>query len=151
MLSGVLSVGCQMYKSRLFVSGLALVAFLTSPVMAATVQVGTADLSINPGTGFHRIAGTTQAKPGDKVMASPEGSGQIIYEDGCIVQVKPGSVVAIVDKSPCAYQQQAFKLGAGQTDGVPLDHYYIIGAVVVGGAIAAGVLLSQDHDKGASP
>ena len=119
--------------SRLCVLGVA----FSSAADAATVQVSQTKLQIDQGKGFRSIAAATVAKAGDRVMAGPDGAGQIVYDDGCIVQVNPGAVITIGVRSPCAAG-----LNGKLPPPTPLDHY-LLGAAAVGGAVAGVVLLTQ--------
>ncbi len=110
-----------------------------SVAVAATVQVTQGQVSVNRGAGFKQVATVAQATTGDTVMAGPGGSGQIVYPDGCTVQVSPGALVTIAAQSPCA---------AGQSG--PTNTQLAVGAVAVGGAVAAVVLLNGKSNS-ASP
>ena len=92
--------GCLM---RCF-SGLALAilsVFLCAAVSAATVELVSGDVLINRGNGFQHVRGTSEVKVGDSVMARPEASARVIYDDTCWVPVKPGHVVVIAPEPPC--------------------------------------------------
>lgn len=102
------------------------------------VEVVEGQVSINQGDG--------SASPGDLVMASPDGSGKIEYADGCVVVVKPGAVAAVEEQSPCKTGRFGFRPG------------YLIGAVLIGGGVAAAIALidgggnnDKTGDKPASP
>ena len=92
---------------RSLVLGLVAGVCLVSPALAATVQPVQGQVSINRGEGFQPLAGKTQARPGDLVMASPGGEAKILYADGCMVNVKPVKVVSVGAKSPCKAQYYA--------------------------------------------
>jgi hypothetical protein len=94
-----------------------LLVFLTSALSwAATLQSGQGDLLVNQGQGFQRVEGRVDANVGDSVMVGPNGSATLSYEDGCQVQVQPGSVTTIGTLSPCASgsmaQDGGFNYGA---------------------------------------
>lgn len=108
------------------------------PLSAATVSQG---LSLDQGQGFKQVANLTGAKTGDRVMASANGSGQIVYDDGCVVQVNPGQIVVIAPQSPCA---------AGAQTGID-PTYVVVGGAVVGGSVAAALLLTGNNSSPASP
>ena len=108
---------------------------LCSAAHAATVTASQQKVFVNQGGGYHAVTGTVKVNPGDTVMAGPNGSAVVTYDDGCKVTVDPGAVVAITAVSPC-------QTGFGIDD-------FAVGAVIVGGAIGAAVLLSDD--KSASP
>jgi hypothetical protein len=108
---------------------------------AAVIEGIQGKVSLNSGSGFRGITGNGSARPGDRVFASPGGSAEIVYEDGCRVRVEPGTVVKVYAKSPC--------IGGVDASGFQPHDYLLAGAAVAGGGIAAGVLLLQGH--GASP
>ena len=69
-----------------------LAAFLmSSAASAAMVEFVEGHLSLNQGNGYKPVANIASANSGDLVMASPGGSGKIVYADGCVVEVKPGT------------------------------------------------------------
>ena len=86
---------------RLVLPAFALGLVLSSPALGANVEVVQGKVSINHGKGYQPVRGKSDAFPGDTVMASPNGSGKIVYDDGCVVEVKPGAVVAVEQTSPC--------------------------------------------------
>ncbi len=69
---------------------------------AATLEPVQGDLSINQGQGFQTVNGRIDAKVGDSVMVSPQGSATLSYPDGCKVNVQPGAVMTVAPLSPCA-------------------------------------------------
>jgi len=109
---------------------------LSSAAHAATVTTSAQKVYVNSGGGYHVVKGTVTVKPGDTVMAGPNGSAAITWPDGCKSTVAPGAVVPVTDVSPC----QA-------TTG--LDEF-AVGALVVGAGVTAAVLISN-NDNGASP
>jgi hypothetical protein len=115
------------------------------PALATTVSATQGQVLISRGQGYQQVTGSTQANPGDTVVANPGGSGQIVYPDGCTVQVRPGSIVAVAPQSPCN-QQEAPASATSNT--------LIVGAVVVIGTLAGvgiAALIIGLKDKPASP
>jgi hypothetical protein len=110
---------------------------LSTASFAATVNATSGQVLVNKGEGYRQVAGSTQANPGASVVANPGGSGQIVYSDQCIVEVLPGSVYVVAEQSPCV-------------TGLLSPGTFAIGAVVVGGGVAAYLLLGN-KDKGPSP
>jgi hypothetical protein len=118
-----------------FVASIMLVSTVEH-ALAATVHVTGGQVFLSHGEGYRRLVGSAQARPGDRVVANPGGSGQIVYSDGCKVEVKPGTVAIVTQQSPC---------GGGATVGTGGDSsLYAIGAVIVGGAVGAAALLGKD-------
>lgn len=79
---------------------------------------------VNQGRGYAPLHGAGPVQAGDSVMADLRGTGRIVYDDGCVVDVRPGSVVTVSDTSPCARPATAFEPSTG--------------LVVAGGAAALG-------------
>ena len=73
---------------------------------AATLSALHGDVMVNSGMGFRKAGGTMKVKPGDLVLAGPESSAVLSYDDGCSAPVQADSVVAIGAQSPCALQGQ---------------------------------------------
>lgn len=107
----------------------AVVAFAL-PASAATVNPA-GQVSVNQGTGFHTLKGASQVKPGDKVMVGSGGSATVVYENGCSLTLEAG-VHVVPPVTAC--QGGAASLANPTT--------IVVGAGVIGGGIAAGVLLS---------
>jgi len=88
----------------------------TTQTPAATVEPVQGDLSLNRGAGFQKIESRVQANVGDSVMVGAGGAANLVYSDGCQVNIQPGSVVSITPLSPCASgslaQDGGFNTGA---------------------------------------
>lgn len=119
--------------------GLALAAIvcLGLPSQAATVQSVQGKVSINRGGGFQPVAASAQAGPGDVVTASPGGSAQVVYGDGCKVTVNPGAVVMIQELSPCVANAYA------QVDDQPS---LVSAGLAVAGGVTGVILLATEND-----
>lgn len=117
---------------RSLIAGLCFAAVLansaTAQTATATIEPVQGDLSLNQGQGFQRVDGRVQANVGDSVMVGPGGSANLVYPDGCQVNVQPGSVVNIAPLSPCASGSLA-EDGSGNN----------LGALVFGLVFLAGV------------
>ena len=79
----------------------AVTILIATGAVAATVTTEQGEVLVNRGTGFKPAAQPMEVSAGDQVMAKPEGRGNVVYPDGCIVNVVPGVVFTIADKSPC--------------------------------------------------
>jgi hypothetical protein len=108
-----------------------------SQAWAASLQPGQGNLTINQGQGFQPVNGRVDANVGDSVMVGPGGSATVVYDDGCTVNVAPGSVTTVAPLSPCASGSYA----ADNTD--------LVGPAIMGlgaaAAIGAGVLASTNN------
>ncbi len=116
----------------------------TTSAFAAMVNATQGQVLVNQGSGYQQVAGSVDVGPGTTVVVNPGGGAQIVYPDGCAVAVQPGSVYTIAPQSPCLAQ------GGGEATSGPNGTTLAIGAVVVGGGVAA-LLLLNDGDKSASP
>jgi hypothetical protein len=126
-----------------------LVISMASQVLAATVNATSGQVLINRGQGYMMVAGSTQANAGDTIVVNPGGSAQIAYPDGCVVDVSPGSVAAISAQSPCGGGGSNSSMETAATNGVSNGTMFAIGALAVGGGVAAAFFLQKD--KSASP
>jgi len=102
------------------------VVFLTTgfcgfSALATSVVPETGEVSINRGDGFKAVLGASQAKSGDTVIVSPDGSARVVYNGQCSVPVKPGSVVRITSEPPCkntaSFDPYGTRMNAGITPG----------------------------------
>lgn len=115
---------------RVLVSATAVSALLVSGLVeAATVDSIQGRVAINRGTGFQPVTTATSGKSGDRVMASPNSSAEIVYDNGCREKVEPGQVVTIKAEPPCA--------------GLIPSNYLIPGAVVTGVVVTGIILLNK--------
>jgi hypothetical protein len=123
---------------------------MASQALAATVNATSGQVLINRGEGYTMVAGSTQAKAGDTIVVNPGGSAQIVYPDGCVIDVSPGSVAAIAVRSPCGGGGGSnSSTETAATNGVSNGTMFAIGALAVGGGVAAALFLQKD--KSASP
>jgi hypothetical protein len=93
---------------------------------------------VNRGDGYKALTGKTTVHAGHLVMAAPNGSAKVVYDDGCVVEVKPGAVVAVYETSPCQAQTGAIDTTAQAATANPRRGYIIAGVVVAG--IAGGIV-----------
>lgn len=68
----------------------------------ATVDPSHGDVLVNRGNGFDQIKRPVKVKVGNSVMVGPGSSAVIAYNDGCTVNVEPGTVKTVAPISPCA-------------------------------------------------
>jgi len=125
------------------VLALVAVAYFHSSAFAAMVNATVGQVLVNQGSGYQQVVGSTEARAGSTVVVNPGGSAQILYPDGCSVSVQPGSVYTIQSQSPC------LAADGGQASSGVSGTTLAVGAVVIGGGVAALVLLNKD--KSASP
>ena len=85
------------YGVAILLSGL----ILAAPALGASVQSIQGEISINRGDGFRAVTAPIQTRAGDLVRASRGSRAKVVYKDGCVVEVKGGTVVRVGTKSPC--------------------------------------------------
>jgi hypothetical protein len=78
------------------------VVALNVSAFGASVTAIEGSLSVNTGSGFRNLSGTTEVRAGGSVMAGPGARGEILYSDGCRIPVNPGAVSTVAPVSPCA-------------------------------------------------
>jgi len=79
---------------------MALAALCTSTTVQAAALYGA--LRANFGGGYVRVDDGTRAEPGVSVMAEPDGSGEIVYDNNCTDRVEVGEVKIVQAVPPCA-------------------------------------------------
>jgi hypothetical protein len=127
-------------------------ALVCSPVLAADASI--AQLGSVSGSVMVSAAGKTAPatagalKAGDRVIASANGKASVKFADGCVVTLKPASMITVGAKSPCASGAGLVSAQSAQpmqVGGISGEALAIGGFVVVGGAlVAVGV---NDNDK----
>jgi hypothetical protein len=123
--------------------GLSVGAFISSPTLAATVEVLQGQVSVNQGQGYKQVAAASAVSTGDQVMAAPGSRGKIVYADGCAVDVYPGAVVTVPEK---CYQPMRAGLEAPVEEARPFPWVPVLGAAVVIGVGACAVSGCFEHE-----
>ena len=76
-------------------------SLLASSANAALLISVEGAVMVNKGEGFVDVGDVAEVKPGDRVLVRGEGSAQIDYGDGCVVEVSDNQSVVIAEKSTC--------------------------------------------------
>ena len=92
-------VAILMRQMLVFLTG-ALLA--SSSATAASLENVMGAVLVNRGDGYKTIDHSAVLTPGHSVMAKPGGSARLVYDNGCVVEVRPGAVVAVRSEAPCA-------------------------------------------------
>lgn len=122
-----------------------------SAAQAARLTAISGGVLADSGNGFQLVAGSLELGAGATVMVNPDGRAELLYGDGCRVEVRPGDVVAVTDESPCS-KGAVVRTMSGS--GFFSDEYVVLGGVVVGGVIIGAVALSGgsgNSSGGSSP
>jgi hypothetical protein len=132
-------------------------ALVCSPALAADAnfaQLGAISGAVMVSTAGKTAPATAGAlKAGDRVIASANGKASVKFADGCVVTLKPASMITVGAKSPCASGAGLVSAQSAQPmqEAFGLSNSAIaVGAfVIVGGAlVAAGV---NDNNGSTSP
>ncbi len=133
--------------ARKSISVAVIAALMASSAQAALLTNVQGTVTVNQGNGYIPAASGSVVAPGDRVRVG-EGSAGIVYENGCAQTVGPGQTVLVLYAAPDC--NGGLKDGAAVETGVPTETL-VIGGLVVGGAVAAAVVLTQGTSKPASP
>jgi hypothetical protein len=119
----------------------AVAAVIAMPAFAAdaVAQLSNVSGSVSVASNGKTAPATTAAlKAGDRVVAS-KGAASVKFADGCVVNLKAGSMVTVGAKSPCASgagvvsansaQSQEF---LGMSGGAAAVTTFLLAAVVIG-------------------
>ncbi len=132
---------------RTSISIAVIAALMASGAEAALLTNIQGAVMVNRGAGFSPAGNVAEVAPGDRVRAG-QGSADIVYENGCSVKVGPGQMAVVLAAAPNC--QGGLKDGAAEETGVSTGTL-VIGGLVVAGGIGAGIALSQNNGKPASP
>lgn len=117
---------------RALIVGACALSLMSFSALAATLQPTQGRVQLNGQT----VKGPHTVKGGDVVTAGADGTATIVYSDGCILTVNPGTTVKVPEKSTCDFAAADFLVG---------------GAVVAAGVGGAIILTQDDDDHPASP
>src|SRR6187397_640305 len=117
------------FSSAAFCMGI----LVCSAASAATIDSLEVRILLNRGDGLQAVAAPTTANPGDKVMASADGNAKLRYADGCVIDIRPGAVVSVGEKSPCTAPY------LGGLEEVPQEHRFTILPFIVGAGAIVGI------------
>jgi hypothetical protein len=125
---------------------------LGSAASAATVDSIKGRILLSRGDGFVVLAAPTTANPGDRVMASADGNAKLRYADGCVIDIRPGAVVSVGEKSPCTAPYLGGLEGPVVQPGPP---FLLIGAgilaVTFGALCGNDVICEEEHEHRRKP
>jgi hypothetical protein len=108
-----------------------------TPCLAALIEPVQGNCYISHGQGFQPVKGEIDAGPGDTVMVSAGGMAEIVYSEGCKVEVVPGAVTTIAAASPCGPPSQQVVAPPPPDDGWAIGTTAALAAAGLGVAIYA--------------
>jgi hypothetical protein len=84
-------------RSVAILVGILAIAVSTHVWAGARLESLKPNVMVNSGEGYRTVRASTSVNlaNGDQVMAGPGGHGRLVYPDGCVTQVNPGSVVTV--------------------------------------------------------
>jgi hypothetical protein len=130
----------------MFAAFAAVGAMIASPALAAdasAAQIGAIKGSVMVSKDGKMVsANGAILKAGDRIVAQANGSASVKFADGCVVNLKPATMITVGAKSPCASgaglvsatqanPQQLFGLGEAATAAVA---FVVVGAIVIAAA-----------------
>jgi hypothetical protein len=122
-----------------------------TPCLAALIEPVQGNCYISHGQGFQPVKGEINAGPGDTVMVSPGGMAEIVYSEGCKIDVEPGMVTTIAASPPCGPpSQQVVQQPPPDNDGWAIGTTAALAAASLGVAIYA-VQNNNNKNCGCSP
>lgn len=135
-------------KSLLLAGVMASALASPSALEAATLTGIAGAIFVSQGAGYMPVKKPMKVNPGDSILANPGAGAQVVFDDGCVVEVQPGKVFVVGHVSPC----QA-GIGTGslkdtvvvpEEDSIALPA--IAGVVAVAGGVGLIIALSDDDD-----
>jgi hypothetical protein len=125
---------------RKLISSMVIASLIATSAQAALLSNVQGSVIVNRGDGFQPAQGGTSIAPGDRVRVIA-GSAEIVYENGCVVKLGQGQMVAVLNTPPaCRGTSPATAKSAGPAGSSDMTYYYIGGGLVLAGGLGAGAL-----------
>jgi hypothetical protein len=123
---------------RMFAAFAAVGAMIASPALAAdasAAQLGAikGSVMVNQNGKMVSANGAT-LKAGDRIVTQAGSTASVKFADGCVVNLKPASMITLAAKSPCAS-------GSGLVSAAPADASQMFGLSTAATAITAFVVV----------
>jgi hypothetical protein len=125
---------------RKLISSLVIVSLIATGAEAAVLANVQGSVIVNRGDGFQPAQSGASMAPGDRVRVV-QGSAEILYDNGCVVRVGSGQMVAVLHTPPNCKAGSPVSSGANSGESSNMTYYYIGGGLLVAGGIGAGALL----------
>lgn len=125
-------------KSTLQAGVFALALVQSVALQAATLDSINGDIFVSQGAGYRAVYTPTELLAGDSVLANPNSSARVVFEDGCAVSIHPGMVFTVPETSPCRAGLSFF----GHEISWPL----VAGGVAVAAGVGIAIAVSDDDD-----
>lgn len=131
--------------SVLTVSILAAFSMAVSAEQApATVKLSqvTGNVMVNDGTRFVKAASGVQIKPGTKVIASKDSTLDLIYQNGCVKQVKANTMLTVGTQADCVAKisdERIYVAAVGNGNGLGSQNRFLSNPLVIAGIVATAI------------
>jgi hypothetical protein len=139
---------------RMFAAFAAVGVMIASPALAAdasAAQLGAIKGSVMVSKNGKMVSASGAVlKAGDRIVTQANGSASVKFADGCVVNLKPASMITVAAKSPCASgaglvsatpadAQQMFGLGEAAT---AVTAFVVVGAIVIAASDSSSISTS---------
>ena len=146
-----------------FLTG-SVLALLSTAVIAETPAVTiklsqvAGNVMLNDGTKFTKAVSGTVVKPGTKIIASNNAAVDLIYQNGCVKQVKANTMLTVGTQAECVAKisdERTYVAAAGNPSGLGGKTSILSNPLVVTGlvvtAIAVPVAIANSGDSNNDP
>ena len=96
-------------------------AVWAEPAVTVKLSQVTGNVMVNDGARFVKAASGQQIKPGSKVIASKDSTVELIYQNGCVKQVKANSMLTVGTQAECVAKisdERIYVAAAGTPNGL---------------------------------
>jgi hypothetical protein len=123
-----------------------------APVTVKLSQV-TGNVMVNDGTRFVKASSGIQIKPGTKVIASKDSTLDLIYQNGCVKQVKANTMLTVGTQAECVAKisdERIYVAAVGNQNNLGQSRFLsnpLVIAGIVATAIAVPVALVNSNSS----
>ncbi|HEY9210539.1 MAG TPA: hypothetical protein VIO56_03945 [Methylotenera sp.] len=135
--------------SAVFVSQVVVAATVATPVKLTQVQ---GDVMVNNGSRFVKAVSGTELKPGAKIVTAKSSNVSLVYQNGCVKQLKQNTMHTVGTAEQCAAnigKERTYVAALGDTSLVIPANNVIINPVIIGfvGALGTVVATQSNNDN----
>jgi hypothetical protein len=135
--------------SVVFVSQVVVAATVAAPVKLTQVQ---GDVMVNNGSRFVKAVSGVELKPGAKVVTAKSSNVSLVYQNGCVKQLKQNTMHTVGTAEQCAAnigKERTYVAALGDTDLVIPANKVTINPVIIGfvGALGTVVATQSNNDN----
>jgi hypothetical protein len=135
--------------SVVFVSQVVVAATVAAPVKLTQVQ---GDVMVNNGSRFVKAVSGVELKPGAKVVTAKSSNVSLVYQNGCVKQLKQNTMHTVGTAEQCAAnigKERTYVAALGDTSLVIPANNVIINPVIIGfvGTLGTVVATQSNNDN----